>query len=117
MSGPPEGARERLAAAQVALLRALLENAEAPPGFAPERLRAQAEALRRKRRRVVANLRPELLDQLGDRFATLFDSYARQHPRRTGTTARDDADAFARWLAHRDDVPRSPSRWWHRFRS
>ena len=42
-------ARERLAAQQAALLRALADRAAPPEGFDPARIRATADALARKR--------------------------------------------------------------------
>ena len=111
-----EPERKRLAEAQAALLRAVLADGPAPAGFDAVRLHAQAEALRAKRRRVIAGLNPELPARLGDRFAPLFDEYARENPRQDGCTYREDSAAFARWLAERDEL-RSPRRpWWRRRR-
>jgi hypothetical protein len=110
-----EPARADLAARQAALLAALTADGPCPEGFDPARLRAQAEALRAKRRRVVAALRPDLPPLLGERFGALFEEYARARPRRTGTGARDDAAAFAGWLAERDEVTARRRRWsWRR---
>ena len=53
-------ARERLAAQQAALLRALADRAAPPDGFDPARLRATADALARKRARGVARAWPSL---------------------------------------------------------
>ncbi|MCP2258314.1 hypothetical protein LX15_002008 [Streptoalloteichus tenebrarius] len=106
--------RRRLAAAQAGLLRALVLAEAPPPGFDVERVRAQARALRAKRRRVVARLRPDLVDHLGDRLAPLFDAYAAANPRRTGSTARDDAAAFTRWLEKRGERLPGRRRWWRR---
>ncbi|TWF93854.1 hypothetical protein [Saccharopolyspora dendranthemae] len=94
--------RERLAAQQQQLLAALLGHAEAPPGFDQDQLRVQQRALLNKRRRVVAKLRPELAEELGERFQPLFDSYAVEHPRRPGQRARADATRFARWITRRN---------------
>jgi hypothetical protein len=113
MTGPE---RERLARAQAALLRAVLAEGPAPAGFDAVRLRALADALRAKRRRVVAGLDPELPARLGDRFAPLFDEYARENPRRDGGTSREDAATFARWLTERDELPQTRRRWWRRRR-
>jgi hypothetical protein len=93
------GGRDRLAAQQSELLSALLGQSADPPGFEPEQLRVQRWSLLAKRRRVVARLRPDLPEQLGDRFSSLFDAYAAERPRRTGGSARDDAAEFARWLS------------------
>lgn len=105
--------RQRLADAQAELLRAVLADGPTPAGFDALRLHAQANALRAKRRRVVAALRPDLPANLGDRFGPLFDEYAHTNPRREGVTARDDAAAFARWLIERDEFqPSRQRRWW-----
>lgn len=111
MTGPE---RERLAEAQAALLRAVLADGPAPPGFDEQHLRAQADALRAKRRRVVAGLQPDLLARLGDRFAPLFDDYAHANPRRDGDSAGEDAAAFTRWLTERDHLGSARRRWWRR---
>ncbi|MEJ2853034.1 MULTISPECIES: hypothetical protein [unclassified Saccharothrix] len=107
--------RERLAAQQGELLRALLGDGEPPSGFDQERLRVEARALLNKRRGIVAALRPDLADVLGDRFRPLFDSYARAHPRQAGTRFREDAAAFADWAVARGELPAPrKQRWWRR---
>jgi hypothetical protein len=106
-----DASRERLAARQAELLRALLTGAPPPTGFDADRVAVEARALLAKRRGVVAALRPEVADALGDRFPALFDEYARTHPRTTGTRATQDAAAFAVWVTrHRR------RRWWHATR-
>lgn len=107
LTGP---VRAELAARQAALLDALLAGGPGPEGFDQARLAVQAEALRAKRRRVVAALRPDLPHLLGTRFGALFDEYADGHPRRTGTGAADDAAAFAGWLAERGETDRAMPR-------
>ncbi|GDY32952.1 hypothetical protein [Gandjariella thermophila] len=112
-----ERAHADLAARQQALLTALLAGGPVPAGFDPARLRAQADALRAKRRRVVAALRPDLPHLLGEEFPARFDEYARANPRRTGTGAADDAAAFAAWLAARGLLAARHARrrrWWRR---
>jgi hypothetical protein len=91
-------ARERLAAQQAALLRALLADGPPPPGFDPARLAVEAEVLRAKRRGIVSRLRPDLPATLGEDFGPLFDDYAAENPRADGVRARQDADLFAKWL-------------------
>lgn len=98
-------ARERLAARQAGLVRALLAGAEPPPGFDPRRVRIEAAALRAKRRRVTERLRPDLADALGERFAPLFDAWAAANLRADGTTARADAAAFHGWLRSHGHLP------------
>lgn len=112
--GRVDEARDRLAAAQVALVAALLAGEDAPPGFDRRRLRVEARSLLNKRRRVTELLRPDLAGALGDRYAPLFDEWAPAHPRRVGVTAHADADAFGEWLVehgHRP-APRRRRRWW-----
>lgn len=92
-------ARQRLAAAQSELVRALLAGGPVPSGFDPARVAAEVTALRAKRRRITQQLRPDLADTLGDRFTELFDTWAVDNPRRVGISARVDADEFAHWLA------------------
>lgn len=104
-------ARQRLAAQQAALVRALLADGPAPAGFAEDRLGVAADVLRRKRMRLIAFLRPDLPEELGTRYGELFGVYAAEHPRTVTTRAREDADAFAAWLVARGDL-RKPTRRW-----
>jgi len=98
--------RERLAARQAELVRALLAGGPVPAGFDARRVRVEAAALHSKRRRVAEQLRPDLADALDDRFAELFDRWAAANPRRAGVSFRDDLAAFADWLAHSaQDLP------------
>ncbi|WP_433270461.1 hypothetical protein ACQPZF_09840 [Actinosynnema sp. CS-041913] len=107
--------RDRLAAAQAELLHALLGNGKPPEGFDPDRLRVEARALLNKRRGIVAMLRPDVADALGDRFRPLFADYARAHPRRAGSRAREDAAAFAEWAVAQGELPPpKKARWWRR---
>jgi hypothetical protein len=108
------GARSRLAAEQAALLRALLAGGPTPPGFDEHALRVEADALLAKRRRVVAQLAPEVAGELEERYRPLFDEYARAHPRTVGSRARDDATAFTAWLVTAGHVTEPKRRWWRR---
>jgi hypothetical protein len=110
-----EPQRARLAAAQAELLRALLTDAAPPAGFDPERLRVEANALRSKRRGVVAMLEPDACAELDDRFTPLFNEYARGHPKSTSTRAREDARAFVAWLYAQGHLAKP--RWWQRRRA
>ncbi|MGC7098863.1 hypothetical protein ACPZ19_29680 [Amycolatopsis lurida] len=105
--------RERLAAQQAELLRALLAGGAAPAGFDPGRVEVEVRALRAKRRRIVAYLRPEVPQELGDRFVPLFTEYASAHPREEGVRMRQDAENFANWLTARGELKRP--RWWQRL--
>jgi hypothetical protein len=107
-------ARQRLAAAQAELARALLAGAPPPPGFDPRRVRVEAEALLAKRRRVTELLRPDLADALGERCPALFAEWAPKHPRTDGVTARADADAFAGWLRANGHLPGPVTAGWRR---
>ncbi|XVS66310.1 hypothetical protein ACQPYE_09710 [Actinosynnema sp. CA-299493] len=107
--------RDRLAAAQAELLRALLADGDVPEGFDAERVRIEKRALLAKRRGIVAMLRPEVAAELGDRFRPLFDAYAGGHPKEVGTRFREDAARFAEWATARGElVPPKKKRWWRR---
>jgi hypothetical protein len=106
--------RDRLAAQQAALLRSLLAGAPTPAGFDDDRLRAQAHALLAKRRRIAWHLRPDLADDLGDRFGPLFAEYAVGHPKTTGVRAREDAERFGLWLVEQGHLTPPRRRWWRR---
>ena len=108
--------RDRLAAQQASLLRALLAGGPVPAGFADDRLRVQADALLAKRSRVTWRLRPDLADELGDRFGCLFAEYAGGHPKRTDTRACQDADNFGAWLVEHNHLVAPRRSWWRRIR-
>ncbi|HWO59589.1 MAG TPA: hypothetical protein VNO31_06100 [Umezawaea sp.] len=108
-------ARERLAEAQSELLAALLAGGPSPAGFDERLLRVEARSLLAKRRGIVAMLAPEVVDVLTDRFRPLFDEYALDHPRASGSRAREDAAAFTAWARERGELPPvAPKRWWRR---
>ncbi|QUQ72030.1 hypothetical protein [Kutzneria sp. CA-103260] len=104
--------RDRLAAQQASLLRALLAGAPAPDGFDDNRIRAQAHALLSKRSRVTWHLRPDLAAELGDRFGVLFAEYAAGHPKTVGLRARQDAEQFGLWLVAQGHLTPSRRPWW-----
>lgn len=112
MTGPQ---RDRLAEAQAELLRALLTDGSPPAGFDPERLRVEANALRAKRRGVVAMLQPDACAELADKFVPLFNEFARTHPKSTGTRAREDARDFVAWAQEHGHLTKP--RWWQRRRA
>ncbi|MFI9011820.1 hypothetical protein ACIGNX_31740 [Actinosynnema sp. NPDC053489] len=112
MTGPQ---RERLAAAQAELLRALLADGDVPEGFDADRVRVERRALLNKRRGIVAAIRPDVAAELGERFRPLFEAYARAHPREVGTRFRDDAARFAGWAVERGELEApKKKRWWRR---
>ncbi|MGY3679006.1 DUF692 domain-containing protein [Streptomyces sp. TE33382] len=89
-------ARERLAAAQTALLSALVAGTEAPEGFDHRRLDVQSRALAAKRAGVVAKVAPELPEILGDGYRSAYLAYAMTRPLSAGY--RRDALDFAEHL-------------------
>lgn len=105
--------RERLAAAQAELLRALLADGAVPAGFDADRVTVEKRALLNKRRGIVESVRPDVAAELGERFRPLFDAYARSHPKEAHTRFREDAARFAEWAVQRGELaaPRK-RRWW-----
>ena len=99
------GERDRLAAGQAALVRALAGGGPVPGGFDRGRVRAASTALARKRAREVARAWPTLAAELGEDFTGEFLAYAagRPPPARGGALA--DGLAFADALAGRGRLP------------
>jgi hypothetical protein len=98
----PEGGpaqRERLAAEQAALVRALVAGDPVPGGFDPGRVAATSAALARKRGRDVARAWPALAGDLGEGFTGRFLAYAARRPPPARGGALADGLAFARELA------------------
>ncbi|GAA2761011.1 DUF692 domain-containing protein [Streptomyces paradoxus] len=91
-----DGARQRLALAQAALLSALVAGTPVPEGFDRVRVGVQARALAAKRADVVAKVAPELPVILGDGYRTAFLGYAQTQPMTSGY--RRDALTFAEHL-------------------
>jgi hypothetical protein len=91
--------RERLAAEQAALVRALVGGGPVPPGFDPGRVRATSAALARKRAREVARAWPALAADLGEGFTCSFLAYAAGRPPPATGGALADGLAFARAMA------------------
>ncbi|GAA4870032.1 hypothetical protein [Actinomycetospora straminea] len=99
--------REELAARQAALLAALVADGPAPAGIDPARVALEADALRAKRRRALARLLPvEVHERLGAELGPRLDAWIAAHPRRTGTSMRDDAADFTVTLRAEGLVPR-----------
>ncbi|WP_338492707.1 DUF692 family multinuclear iron-containing protein [Streptomyces sp. SJL17-4] len=112
---PREGARQRVAVAQAALLSALVAGTPVPEGFDSRRLGVQSRALAAKRAGVVAKVAPELPEILGKGYRPAFLAYARSRPM-TGGYRRDALD-FAEHLlvAGRPEDPAARRRlteWW-----
>jgi hypothetical protein len=98
--------REELAAQQAELLHALLADGPAPSGFDASRLRVEANVLRRKHGRVLAYQRPELAEELGDRFGPLFAEFNAARPKRDNERSGSYADAFVTWLIAGGHLPK-----------
>jgi hypothetical protein len=92
-------ARERLAAAQGELMRALSSLGPVPAGFDAAGVREEAATLLRKRRKLVAKARPALVRVLGTCFRRELDAYAAEHP--SAGHACADGAGFARWIHER----------------
>lgn len=93
------GARNRIAAAQLELVRALVSNDAAPAEFDRLRIQATAEALLLKRAHSVARTWPALARALGPTFDERFAQYARSEPISDERGPLADGRAFARSLA------------------
>src|SRR5262249_18276233 len=96
--------RQKLQSAQMAVALALRGTGAPPDGFDPSRLGLAASSLRSKRLQAAARAWPALQQALGDSFARLFADYGAAH--RTPATPREDAIAFARFLADRKSLPK-----------
>ncbi|GAA1902537.1 hypothetical protein GCM10009753_35830 [Streptantibioticus ferralitis] len=112
-----EGARQRLALAQTALLSALVASTPVPGGFDPARIRVQTVALAAKRADIVAKVAPELPVILGADYRPAFVRYARSRPLPGGY--RRDALAFVASLLDDQGGPAQPpgrreelASWW-----
>ena len=107
--------REDLASRQAELLHALLARGPVPAGFDEARLHVEADVLRRKRTRLIAYLRPDLEEALGDRFAPLFAEFTAGQPKTDTIRTHAYADEFTTWLVDRGDLPRPKRRFpWRR---
>lgn len=92
--------REELAAAQAALVAALVAGGPVPPGFDAARVGIAARALLRKRAGEVARAWPHLAAGYGPRWAAAFAAWARGRPTRGSWL---DGWDFAR--DHRGSLP------------
>ncbi|WP_338865985.1 hypothetical protein [Myxococcus stipitatus] len=102
-------ARERLAQAQVELVRALGVGAPVPAGFDEARVQAAAQSLIHKRRRAVEHVWPKLVSALGPDFAARFDPWARAHPMSVEPDPRMEGRRFAETLRTEGHLPASMS--------
>jgi hypothetical protein len=101
----PQISRERLAADQAALVRALVGGGPLPGGFDPDRVRATSAALARKRAREAARAWPVLAAELGEEFTEAFLAHAARRPPPARGGALADGLAFADALARRGRLP------------
>lgn len=94
--------RRDLAARQAAFLAALVDDGPVPAGFDAERVAAEARALHRKRRRVLARIVTGLLDAAGRPVPAdldgRLDTWLTGRPPRTGTGFHDEARTFVATL-------------------
>jgi hypothetical protein len=97
-------ARARLATAQQALVRALVNGGPVPAGFDPDRVQATSTALARKRARAVATTWPVLARTLGDGLTARFLAHAGGRPPPPGGALADGL-AFARALEAQRRLP------------
>jgi hypothetical protein len=104
--------REELARRQAALLAALVAEGPVPEGVDPARVALEADALRAKRRRVLARLVPaEVHERLGAELGPRLDAWITARPRREGTSMHVDADAFVAALRADGVLPRARRGW------
>lgn len=97
--------RERQADAQSHLVASLMRGGDAPAGFDADDLSSASRSLVSKRFRLVQNTWPVFDATLGDRFAPLFDEYARETPLVIEAQGQHDGSQFARWLMKRRQLP------------
>ena len=84
-----DGAADALAARQNALIAALVERAEVPPGFDAAAVEATRRALRHTRAGDAAKAWPALRRELGDGYHRRFAAYAAETPPPDGGPAAD----------------------------
>ncbi len=103
-----QGERERLAARQAELVRALVQGGPVPDGFDAAKVEAAARSLIGKRRREAARAWPALAACLGAEYRPLFDAFAGKTPPPAEGGPLADGRAFARSLpwARLDDGSR-----------
>lgn len=108
--------RADLARRQAELLHALLADGPAPAGFDPARLKVEAQVLRRKHGRVLAYQRPELAEELGERFGPLFAEFTADRPKKAAERSGAYADEFVTWLIEGGHLPKPRRRLVDRLR-
>lgn len=98
-------ARERLAEAQAALVRALAQGSSVPTGFDTERVLEAAAALVSKRGRWVERAWPRLAAALGASFRSRFEAWARENPMELEASPLVDGRRFADALLATNSFP------------
>jgi hypothetical protein len=94
-----DAARERLAARQAALVRALTGAGELPGGFDPVRIERAVRSLLNKRRAEVGRTWPALAAALGTSYPERFRAFAARTPPPDRGGPLADGRAFAATLA------------------
>jgi hypothetical protein len=94
-----DATRERLAAQQAELVRALVARGPIPAGFHEARFRAFVRSLVNKRRQALTRAWPSLIRVVGKAYPEKFTSYADAHPLPEGASTLADGREFLRWLA------------------
>ena len=98
-------AREKLAEAQAALVRALAQGSPIPAGFDAERVNETAASLLSKRRRWVERSWPRLAAALGSAFRSRFEAWARKNPMELESSPLADGRRFADALLATNELP------------
>jgi len=91
-------ARQKLAATQAELVRALVARGPIPAGFDENRLRITARSLISKRRQALAQIWPTIVRGIGTPFVERFTTYAAEHPLPLSANTLADGRAFLAWL-------------------
>jgi hypothetical protein len=93
-----EAAREKMAARQADLVRALVAKGPIPAGFDQDRVKTLARTLVNKRRQALARAWPALVRILGDPYVERFTTFAQDHPIPASGSPLEDGRQFLRWL-------------------
>jgi hypothetical protein len=91
-------ARNRLAAAQIELVQALVGQGPVPAGFDVSRVRACERSLLNKRRQSLGRAWPAIAGSLGAAYLDHFTRYAQARPLPPSGSALLDGRVFLDWL-------------------
>jgi hypothetical protein len=100
-----DAARERMAARQAELVRALVAKGPIPAGFDQDRVKTLARTLVNKRRQALARLWPTLVRIFGDAYVERFTNYAQAHPIPASGNVFEDGREFLRCLETQGPLP------------